>query len=98
MSTKRLKRRPASDKSFDSKRQSGEENFNSLRHFDPLPLRTFALGPLSLPAVQHQILDEKLHHPVLPEAGMSDIRSDLNFEALAGFLQRLDELHGVVRV
>ena len=48
--------------------------------------------------IQYQILDEEFHHPIGAKTRVSLVRPDLYFETLPGFLQRLDELHGVIRV
>jgi len=43
-------------------------------------------------AVQHQILDEKLHHPLRRDARVPLVRTDLHLETLARPLQRPDQL------
>src|SRR5215470_8834105 len=80
-----------------AKARGDEKNRNPLRPPDPLPT-LFDLSLSGLQPVQRKILNEKFHHPFLPNAGMSRIRADLHIETLPVLLQRLDELHRVVRV
>jgi len=51
-----------------------------------------------LRCAKDEILDKELHHAILVDGGVALIGADLDFKALAGLLESLDQLHGVVRV
>src|SRR5690606_29438986 len=48
-----------------------------------------------LSPTRHQILYEELHHPVPVDRGVPAVGPDLDLEALAGALERLDQLQRV---
>src|SRR5687768_17314790 len=48
-------------------------------------------------AVEHQVLDEELHHAIHSDRGVAFVGTDLYFEGLACLLKCLDQLHCVVR-
>ena len=45
-----------------------------------------------------EVLDEELHHALLVDVRVPLVGADLHLEALAGLLQRLDQLYRVLRM